>query len=330
MTYYLRRLGFYLITLWAAISLNFFIPRLLPGNPADIMLAKMARNGEVSPGMVKTIKLLLGADTDQTMWQQYLAYWNNLLHGDLGVSVTKFPTPVTELIRDALPWSIGLMGIATVIAFLLGIGLGAFAGWKRGTWVDSLIPSTTLLQSLPYFWVALILAYLFAVVNPIFPRMGGYDVIAYDQPELSWAFVGSVIYHGTLPALTIVISSVGGWLLGMRNMMVSTLSEDYITTAEAKGLRRSRILTRYAARNAALPSIAGFAITLAFVVTGSIVMEQVFSYPGIGKLMITAVQGNDYALMQGLFLVITLTVLSANLIMDLVYGFIDPRARSHG
>jgi len=330
MKYYARRIAFYAFTLWAAISLNFLIPRLMPGDPADIMLAKMARNGEVAPGVEKTIRLLLGADTDQSMWDQYVAYWGNILRGDLGVSVTKFPTPVTELIGAALPWSIGLLGLATVISFVIGIAGGAWIGWRRGTWVDNLIPASTLLQSLPYFWVALLLAYLFAVQNPIFPRIGGYDVFTFDGPEMSWEFVGSVIYHGFLPALTVVLSSFGAWLLGMRNMMVSTLSEDYITTAEAKGLRRSRILLTYATRNAALPSIAGFGISLAFVVTGAIVMEQVFTYPGLGKLMITAVQGNDYALMQGLFLVITLTVLVATFFMDLVYGFIDPRTRHNG
>ncbi|MBN8880926.1 peptide/nickel transport system permease protein [Salana multivorans] len=330
MKFYARRLAFYVITLWAAISLNFFIPRLLPGNPADIILAKMARNGEIPPGVEKTVRLLLGAESDQSMWEQYLQYWGNLFRGNLGVSVTKYPTPVTELIGQALPWTIGLVGLATIISVLIGVGLGAWAGWKRGTWVDNLVPGSTLLQSLPYFWVALLLAYLFSVQWQILPRIGAYDVFTFDEPEQSWAFVLSVLKHGTLPALTIVISAFGGWMLGMRNMMVSTLAEDYITTAEAKGLRPRRIFMTYAVRNAALPSIAGFGVALGFVVAGSIVMEQVFTYPGIGKLMITAVQGNDYPLMQGVFLVITIAVLSANLLMDLVYGFIDPRARTRG
>ncbi|MCA5892093.1 ABC transporter permease [Isoptericola sp. NEAU-Y5] len=330
MKFYLRRIGFYAVTLWAAISLNFFIPRLLPGDPFTIIMAKLQRAGDISPQVENTIRLMLGAAEDKSIWEQYADYWANLFQGNLGVSVTQFPTPVTELIGDALPWTLGLVGTATVISFVLGIGLGALAGWKRGSWVDGLIPSTTMLQSLPYFWVALIFIFVFSVTLRWFPIIGGYDVFGFNGPEWTWAFVGSVIYHAFLPALTIVISSVGGWLLGMRNMMVSTLSEDYITTAEAKGLRPRRVFTTYAARNAAMPSLAGFGVSLGFVVAGSLVMEQVFTYPGIGKLMITAVRNNDYALMQGTFLVITLAVLAALFLMDVIYGFIDPRTRHHG
>jgi peptide/nickel transport system permease protein len=182
----------------------------------------------------------------------------------------------------------------------------------------------------PYFWLALIFVAYFAVQFRFFPIIGGYSLRDFPAgPEWSWAFAQSALYHAVLPAITIIIASVGGWVLGMRNMMVSTLSEDYVVTAEAKGLTRGRIFTWYAARNAALPSMAAFGITLGFVVAGSIVMEQVFTYPGIGKLMINAVQDKDYALMQGVFLVITVTVLAANFVMDLIYGLIDPRARNN-
>lgn len=328
MKFYARRIGFYIITLWATISLNFLLPRLMPGNPADIMIAKLQRNGgDISETTIRNIKLLLGSD-DSSMWEQYIGYWGQMLRGDLGISVTKYPTPVAELIGTALPWTLILVGVATIISFILGIALGAWAGWKRGTWVDHIIPATTVLQSIPYFWLALVLVSVFSVGLGIFPIIGGYDVFDFPRgPEWTWAFFADAVAHAALPALTIVLSSVGGWLFGMRNMMVSTLAEDYIITAEAKGLRPRRILTMYASRNAAIPSIAGFAITLGFVVAGSIVMEQVFTYPGIGKLMFQAVQNSDYALMQGVFLVITITVLAANFIMDLVYGFIDPRAR---
>lgn len=330
MKFYIRRITFYLVTIWAAISLNFFLPRLMPGNAADIFREKLIRNGgEITPAMEKSIQLLFGSPTD-SLWEQYTRYWGNLFKGDLGISVTKYPTPVTELISNALPWTLALVGTATVIAFVLGVGLGAWAGWKRGTWVDSLIPGSTLLQSIPYFWLALVLIAIFAVNLGWFPIIGGYSVREFRQgPEMSWAFFSSAVHHAVLPAATIVLSSVGGWLLGMRNMMVATLSEDYVTTAEAKGLKPSRVFLTYATRNASLPSLAGFSITLGFVVAGSIVMEQVFTYPGIGKLMITAVEQKDYALMQGVFLVITLTVLAANFLMDIFYGLIDPRARQN-
>lgn len=331
MKYYVRRIAFYAITLWAAVSLNFLLPRLLPGDPRDILLAKLARYGEPTEATINSINLILGSKGDESMWDQYIAYWGKLLQGDLGISVTKYPAPVSDLIAQALPWTIVLVGLATVISFVLGMVLGAWTGWKRGTWVDHLIPPSTILQSIPYFWLALVLVLIFSVNLKWFPIIGGYDVYSFDTGfEWSWEFLGSAIYHGFLPAMTIVISSFGGWMIGMRNMMVATIAEDYVVTAEAKGLKPRRILTMYAGRNAALPSLAGFSIALGFVVSGSIVMEQVFTYPGIGKLMIQSVQNNDYALMQGVFLVITLVVLAANFAMDVVYGFVDPRSRHNG
>ncbi len=329
MRFYIRRVGFYAVTLWIAVSLNFLLPRLLPGDPFSILIAKLQRSGDIPPAVENSIRLLLGATEDQTLWEQYVAYLGNLLRGDLGVSVTKFPAPVSELIAGALPWTVGLVGTATVLSFVLGVGLGAWAGWRRGTWVDSIIPSTTLLQSLPYFWVALLFIYVFSVQLRSFPIIGAYDVFTFDGPEPTWAFAGSVLFHALLPAVTIVVSSVGAWLLGMRNMMVATLSEDYVITAEAKGLHPRRIYLTYAVRNAAIPSVNGFGVALAFVVAGSLVTEQVFSYPGLGKLMIEAVRNNDYALMQGVFLMITLAVLAALFVMDFVHGLIDPRARHH-
>jgi peptide/nickel transport system permease protein len=325
----LRKLGFYLVALWAALTLNFAIPRLLPGNPVDIMLGKLAQQGPVAPGTRQALMVLLGQDTDTPLWDQYLHYLSGLANGDLGTSVTFFPAPVIDVIGNALPWTLALVGLSTVITFLLGMALGTFAGWKRGTWVDQIIPATTLLQSIPYFWLALVLVYLLALGAGLFPLSGGYDVTSV-APELSGGFLRSALYYGFLPALTIVISSLGGWLLGMRNMMVSTLAEDYVITAEAKGLSPFRIMIAYAARNAALPSVAGFAISLGFVVSGSIVTEQVFSYPGIGSALLASVNNNDYALMQGLFLIITIAVLAANLLVDLLYQFIDPRVRARG
>jgi len=325
--YFLRKLSFYAVALWAALTLNFAIPRLLPGNPVDILLAKLQqRGGTITPESRKAYALLLGGDSDDPLWVQYWDYLKNLAHGDLGISVSYYPAKVSDVILTSLPWTVVLVGVATILAAVLGVLLGAIVGWKPGTWLDSLVPSTTLLAAVPYFWLALILVYLLARVLGWFPLQGGYDVVL--TPGWNGEFIASAITYGFLPALTIVLASIGGWLLGMRNMMVSTLSEDYILTAEAKGLSPRKILRSYASRNAMLPSVAGFAISLGFVVSGSVITEQVFSYPGIGGRLLGAVQNNDYALMQGVFLFITLAVLGANLLVDLLYGIIDPRTRA--
>jgi peptide/nickel transport system permease protein len=322
--YVARKVGFYAVAAWMALTINFFLPRLIPGNPVEIVLAKMSQAGPTPPGERKALTALLGLGHGNIV-SQYFHYLATLARGDLGISITNFPEPVVNILASTLPWTIVLVGMSTVMSFAIGIGLGALAGWRRSRIVDSLIPSTTFLTALPYFWLALLLLYFFAVVLHVFPLDGGYS--PNDLPGWNLGFLGSAVYHSVLPALTIVISSVGGWLLGMRNMTLTTLGEDYVVAAEAKGLSPRRILVRYAARNAVLPSITGFAISLGFVVSGSILMEYVFSYPGIGFELLQAVQNDDYPLMQAIFLVISFAVLGANLITDLLYGFVDPRTR---
>ncbi len=324
MRYFLRKFGFYAVAAWMALTLNFFLPRLIPGNPVEILLAKMSQSGPTPPGEAKALSAMLGLGHGNIV-VQYVDYLGALAQGKLGISVTNFPEPVVNILASTLPWTIVLVGVSTVLSFVIGIGLGALAGWRRRGLVDALIPTTTFLTALPYFWLALLLLYLLAVVIRVFPLDGGYS--PNNLPGLNLGFLASAVYHSVLPALTIVISSVGGWLLGMRNMTVTTLAEDYVVAAEAKGLSPRRILVRYAARNAVLPSFTGFAISLGFVVSGSILMEYVFSYPGIGFELLQAVQNDDYPLMQGIFLVISFAVLGANLITDLVYGFVDPRTR---
>ena len=204
-------------------------------------------------------------------------------------------------------------------------------GWFRGSRLDALVPSTMFLSAIPYFWLAIVLVYLLTSVTHTFDpslALGGYDPST--TPGWNWPFVGSALQHAFLPALTIVLTSVGGWLFGMRNMMVSTLAEDYVVAAQAKGLSRRRVMLGYAARNAVIPSVSGFAISLGFVVSGSLAMEIVFSYPGIGYNLLQAVGNDDYPLMQGIFLFITLAVLGANLLADLAYLALDPRTRKEG
>lgn len=325
MRFLLRKLGFYAVAAWVAVTVNFLLPRLIPGDPVQLILARQAQYGPVPEGRREALATMLGLGTGNLL-QQYLAYLRQLARLDFGLSITYFPAPVTEVLGDAVPWTVVLVGVATLVSVALGLVLGTLAGWRRGSWLDSLVPATTFLAAVPYFWVALLVLYFFAQVWTLFPLGGGYDEFAYD-PGLTAGFLTSALSHAVLPAATIVISSVGGWLLGMRNMMVSTLSEDYVTAAEARGLPPRRIMVGYAARNAVLPSVAGFAVSLGFVVSGSLVMEIVFSYPGMGYLMLQAVENNDYPLMQAIFLMITLAVLAANLLVDLLYGFVDPRTR---
>jgi peptide/nickel transport system permease protein len=324
----LRKVGFYLIAAWVALTLNFLLPQLIPGNPVEVLIAKMQEAGPTPPDEAQILTKLLGLGTGN-IFQKYWGYLDSLAHLRLGLSVSQFPTPVATEISSSIYWTLILVGTATVISFVLGIVLGTLAGWKRGSKLDAIIPATTLLTAMPYFWFGLILVYVFATnVFHILPASNGYNTNSSLVPGWSWAFLGSAVQHAILPALSIIVTSVGGWLLGMRNMMVATLSDDYVVAAEAKGLRSSRIMIGYAARNAVLPSISGFAISLGFVVSGAIAMEYVFSYPGIGFKLVQAVGSDDYPLMQGIFLVITLAVLAANLIVDLLYGVIDPRTRS--
>jgi peptide/nickel transport system permease protein len=325
--YVLRKLGFYLIAAWVALTINFLLPQLIPGNPVEVLLTKMSQDGPVPVGEDQVLTKLLGLGGGN-IFEKYWQYADSISHLRLGLSISNFPTPVSAEIGSAIYWTLVLVGVATVISFLLGIGLGALAGWKRGSRFEAIIPATTLLTAMPYFWLALILLFVFATnVWHIFPQGEGYNYNSTLTVGWNLPFIASAVQHAILPALTIVISSVGGWLLGMRNMMVSTLSDDYVVAAEARGLRPRRIMIGYAARNAVLPSISGFAISLGFVVSGAIALEYVFSYPGIGYQLVTAVGNDDYPLMQGIFLVITLAVLGANLLVDLLHGFIDPRTR---
>jgi peptide/nickel transport system permease protein len=321
--YFARRLGFYLFTLWAAITINFFIPRMIPGNPVDSLIAQ--RRGEIDSKAVQSLTVLFGLDKHQSLLSQYWDYLGRLAHGDLGISFGQFPTPVTTVLGSALPWTLGLIGTTTILSFLIGTGLGVFAGWKRGTWVDSLLPATSFLSSIPYFWLGLIAVAWLA--DPLgLPTSGGYTVG--NTP--GWDIAGDILQHSILPALTIIVSSVGGWLLAMRNMMVTVTAEDYITVAHAKGLSSGRVMTRYAARNALLPSVSGFGMALGLVVGGTFLVEQVFSYPGVGLQLINAISGHDYPLIQGVFLVVTVAVLAANFLADLVYMVLDPRTRKEG
>ncbi len=328
MKYFFRRLVILVGTLWIAVTINFLIPRLMPGSPVEAMIAKFHGVGQINPNAMKAIQVMLGV-SNQNLFSQYVSYLNQVIHFNFGVSYTYFPYTVTHMISQALPWTLALVGLATVISFLLGTGLGILAAWRRGSVTDTLVTSvSTFTSAFPYFWVALAGVYFLSFVLHWFPLTGAYSSDL--TPQFNGPFIVNALYHGILPAVTIVISSVGGWLLGMRNNMISTLREDYVLLANAKGLKNSWVATMYVARNAILPNITGFAIALGFVVGGSLLTEIVFAYPGIGYLLYNAVINEDYPLMQGIFLIIVVCVILANFIADLVYVLIDPRIRRAG
>jgi len=321
----IRKLILFVATLWAAVTVNFFIPRLMPGTPGDAALAKLAGNGPINPAQRQAIDATLGVPHGSLV-SQYWTYLDNSAHGRFGISYTYFPQTVSSLILHALPWTLVLVGTVTVIAFVVGTLLGVLAAWRRGRAVDTVATvGGTFTSGFPYFWTALLLLFVFAFKLNWFPIKGGYQ--ANVSPNLSLAFIRDAAFHSVLPALTILISGLGGWLLGMRNNMINTLGEDYVTFAEANGLRGRTVALRYAARNALLPNLTAFGMALGLVVGGSLLTEVVFAYPGVGYLLYNAVVNEDFPLMQALFLVITVSVLVANFAVDLLYGLLDPRAR---
>jgi peptide/nickel transport system permease protein len=319
----LRRLVFYLAAAWVALTLNFFIPRAMPGNAVEAIMSKFP---SLQPSAYRALEAMLGVGHPGSLWNQYWAYLDDVVHLNFGTDVMEYPAQVSTLLAQTIPWTLTLVGTATVIAFFVGTGLGIAAGWRHGGWLERGLPGLMFLQAMPYFFLALILIELLAVQAHIFPIGQGYA--GGLVPGWHAAFIGSAIYHALLPALTIVITSVAGWMLQMRNVMITTIGEDYVVAAQAKGLRSRRVVFTYAARNALLPQLQGFGLALGFVVSGALIMEIVFSYPGIGLLLLDAVSSNDYPLMQAIFLVITFAVLIANLIVDMVLVAFDPRVRA--
>ncbi len=323
MKFLLQRIAFTLVAAWASLTLAFVLPRLIPGDPAAVLFARA--RGKLSGDAIERLRQLFGLG-DGTVFERYLAFLGNVLRGDLGVSISHFPSSVTEVIGGAFGWSLLLGGVAVVISFALGTGLGIFAAWRRGGLVDTSLPAIlTLLGSLPYFWVAMLALYFFGYSWGLFPtRHAHADQL---QPALSQAFLASVAAHAVLPAFTIVAATLGGWLLAMRNTMMTVLGEDHVTFARAQGQAPMRVVLGHAARNALLPNVTGFGMALGFVVSGALLTEIVFSYPGQGYLLMGAVAALDYPLIQGLYLTITLAVLLANLVLDFVNLALDPRLR---
>ncbi|WNB84629.1 ABC transporter permease [Cellulomonas sp. ATA003] len=323
MRFVVRRLGFYLVAFWVSVTLNFLLPRFMPGDPVSRMLSQS--QGRMTPEQVDQMRVLFGLD-QRPIWQQYLGYWQSIFTGDMGVSISRFPTPVTEVIASQIGWTVLLGGTALIIAVVIGNALGILAAWRRGGVLDSVLPPVLVfIGSFPYFWLAMGALYLFGVTLGWFPLRHAFT--AGLTPSWSPVFLSDVAAHLVLPAATIVLVSIGGWMLGMRNTMIATNSEDYIVMAEAKGLRPSRVMLRYAARNATLPAVTSFGMAIGFVVGGALLTEVVFAYPGLGYQLLGAVSALDYPLMQGIFLTITAAVLVANFLVDIIYVRLDPRVR---
>jgi ABC-type dipeptide/oligopeptide/nickel transport system permease component len=326
MAYFVRRFLFFVGTLWAAITLNFLIPRLQPGDPAEVMVARLTgKSAAINPAQLEAVRTMLGAPGG-TIFSQYADYLGDLARGDFGVSYTYFPYPVTHMIGQTLPWTVILVGVTQLISFVAGTLLGAWAAYRRNQRVDSVITlGSTFVGALPFFWLALLLIYVFAFTLNWFPDGGGYG--GGSSPSWSWIFISDAFQHSVLPAVTLLITGPVGWIIGMRNNMVQSLGEDHSRLAKARGLPDRRIALTYGARIAILPNVTGLAISLGAILGGTVLAETVFNYPGMGRLLVEAVSNRDYPLMQALFLFITVGVLFANLLADVIYGFLDPRVR---
>jgi peptide/nickel transport system permease protein len=329
MRFLLRRLGFFVLTLWAALTLNFFIPRFMPGSPLQSLRDRT--HNKLSPQALEEMLTSFGFKPHQNIVEQYVEYLRNMVTGDWGVSIgATLGEPVSKIVGQAMPWTLGLVGVATVLSFALGSMIGIVAGWRRGSTLDSVLPSVFVVTAaLPYFWVALLMILVFSVwTNGALPSDFNYDSSLI--PGWNLAFAGNVALHAVLPAATIVVTAIGGWVLTMRNNMITTLAEDYVRMGRAKGLSNRRIMYGYAARNAMLPNLSGFAMSVGFVLSGAILVEYVFNYPGLGYLLYNAVHNADYPLMQVLFMLYTVAVLVAVLACDVAIAWLDPRARAKG
>jgi peptide/nickel transport system permease protein len=327
MRWFARRLAFYAFAIWVALTINFLLPRLMPGSPIAGLLqhlspAQLAAN----PGIVQTYQALLGGG-HHSIWQDYVTYLNRIAHFNFGLSTSNYPTKVSEVVGRTLPYSMFLVGVGFILAFAIGIAVGMVAAWRRGGFTDSIVvPAFMTIAAFPAFFVALLGVYFLGLKAGWFPIQHAYDSDV--VPGWNWTFISSAFRHSQLPILVIVIAYTGGWVLNMRTVMINTIGEDYVAMAQAKGLKDRRVMTRYAGRNAILPPLNGFAALFASTVGGLVFVEFIFSYPGVGYTLQSAVLGNDYPLAQAILVVLSVCVIIANLIMDVLNFVLDPRLRS--
>jgi len=319
--YLVRKVTIYLLTFFLAVTIDWIIPRFMPGNPVQTMLSRAALRAEAVEVMRGYYLKAFGLDVP--VWQQYLNFWKAVFHGDLGVSVYLFPKPVIKVIAEAIPYTLAILVPAIILSWIAGNKFGAFAARRK--WLDStLLPMGYFLTATPYMWLGILLAWGFGVALGWFPIAGGYSFAM--TPNLSWKFVLDLLWHWFLPFASLFLVMFGGWAIGMRNMIIYELEADYSQYLESLGAPR-RLIRSYAFRNAILPQITGLALQMGTIAAGAVVTETVFSYPGIGSLLVAAIQNQDYFLIQGCFLFIIIGVLLANFIVDIVYLIVDPRTR---
>lgn len=326
--YVVRRIGIFFLIVITAVTLNFLMPRLRSTNPIESRMNQLAAQGGVYANQIQEMVKIYNAKFgfDKPLWQQYLAYWGDLLRMDLGVSVSFYPQTALDMIARSAPWTIGLLTVSTLIAFVFGTLLGALMAWPRtSSMATALSPLFMTLSAIPYYLVGMLFIYLIAMRWRLLPVGGAYT--AGTNLSLSWQTALDIGKHAILPATSIVLSSIGSWGLGMRAMMTTTLGEDYLHMAEAKGLKPQTIFRAYALRNALLPQITSLALSLSLVMSGAVLVEVIFGYPGVGNLLFKAIAGNDYFVIQGISLFIILSIGIVLLALDLLYPLIDPRIR---
>ncbi|MEZ4663546.1 MAG: ABC transporter permease [Caldilineaceae bacterium] len=325
LNYFIRRIGMFFLVIFVAASFNFVIPRLAPGNPIGAITSRMSQASagiENGQAMFEAYRKRFGLD--DPLYVQYFKYMWNTLRLDFGESLSAYPAEVWDIVGPAIGWSISLIGVSVLITFVLGILIGALLAWK-GTpeLVRALLPITMFGGVLPYYLLAMLLLYVFAFTTHLLPMSGAFD--SGMVKSFNWPYIKSLLSHAILPALSIILTSMGGWALSMRSLMVNTIGEDYMLLAEAKGLPRRRILWWYAVRNVIPPQLAHLAIALGYVVSGAILVEIVFSYPGLGYQLYMSIVNSDYTVIQGITLILAISVGLAVLIIDLIYPRLDPR-----
>lgn len=330
MRYYLRRFGLYLITLWGSLTASFFFFRLLPGDPISGIITQLQTRGQYSTltqseDMVKFYKKEFGLDGN--LLHQYINYFQRvLLHFDFGPSVLSYPSPAADLIIRSIPWTLALIGSATILAWVFGNLIGTLVGWKRSSFLSSWVTNFCLVFSnIPAYFIALVLIIFLAYRLKLLPPSGAYNTAL--QPSWTLGFIASAIKYGTLPVLATAITGAAGWIIGMRALVVTLLGEDFLTYANAKGLSQRRILLDYVLRNAWLPQIAALGISLGAVVNGNVLIERLFRYPGVGNLLVDSVVIKDVNTAMAVVTLLIFMVLTINLIIDLVLPLIDPRVK---